>query len=69
MQDVQHLVKMANQIADNFSFHDDPVDRTLDHLKRFWAPSMHRNIAEFEASGVEGLNPVARAAVQRLADT
>lgn len=67
MQDVQRLVKMANQIAENFSFHDDAVERTLDHLKRFWAPTMHRKIAEFEAAGGDGLNPTARAAVQRLA--
>ena len=68
MQDVQRLVKMANQIAENFSFHDDAVERTLDHLKRFWAPSMHRKIVEFEAAGGDGLNPTARAAVQRLAE-
>lgn len=69
MQDVQPLVKMVNQIADNFNFHDDAVERTLDHLKRFWAPSMHRKIVEFEAAGGAALNPTARAAVQRLAGT
>jgi formate dehydrogenase subunit delta len=66
MQDVQRLVKMANQIADNFGFHDDAVERTHDHLKRVWAPSMHRKIVEFEAGDGNGLNTVARAAVQRL---
>ena len=40
MKEVQQLAKMANQIADNFSFHDDAVDRITDHLNRFWAPSM-----------------------------
>jgi hypothetical protein len=67
MQDVQRLVKMANQIADNFGLHDDAVERTLDHIRRFWAPSMHRKIVEFEAAGGEGLNADARAAVKRLA--
>lgn len=67
MQDVQRLVKMANQIAENFGFHDDSVERTLDHVRRFWAPSMHRKIIEFEAAGGEGLSADARAAVQRLA--
>ena len=27
MQEIDQLVKMANQIADNFSFHEDAVDR------------------------------------------
>jgi len=67
MQDLQRLVKMANQIADNFGFHDDAVERTFDHLKRFWAPSMHRKIIDFETAGGDGLNATARAAVQRLA--
>jgi hypothetical protein len=67
MQDVQRLVKMANQIAENFSFHDDAVERTLDHVRRFWAPSMHRKIIEFEAAGGDGLSTDARAAVKRLA--
>lgn len=67
MQDVQRLVRMANQIADNFSFHDDAVERTHDHLRRFWAPSMHRNIVDFEVAGGDGLNAVARSAVRRLA--
>ena len=67
MQDVERLVRMANQIADNFSFHDDAVERTADHLKRFWAPSMRGRLADFEAAGGEGLNEAARAALRRLA--
>ncbi len=30
MQEIDQLVKMANQIADNFSFHEDAVDRLAD---------------------------------------
>ena len=67
MQDVERLVKMANQIADNFSFHDDAAERTADHLQRFWAPSLRARIIDFEAAGGDGLNEVARAAVKRLA--
>lgn len=66
MQEVERLVKMANQIADNFSFHDDAVERTADHLRRFWAPSMRDKLVDFEAAGGNGLNEAARAAVQRL---
>ena len=67
MQDVERLVKMANQIADNFSFHDDAVERTAEHLQRFWAPSLRRRIIDFEAAGGDGLNAVAQAAVRHLA--
>ncbi len=66
MQEVERLVKMANQIADNFSLHDDAVERTADHLRRFWAPSMCGKLADFEAAGGNGLNEAARAAVRRL---
>jgi len=66
MQDAERLVKMANQIAANFVLHDDAVEKVTDHLSRFWAPSMRRRIAEFEASGGEGLDEVARAAVRKL---
>ena len=66
MQDVQRLVKMANQIAENFSFHDDAVERTADHLRRFWAPSMRARLAEHAAAGGDGLVPTARQAAQGL---
>jgi formate dehydrogenase subunit delta len=67
MQDIERLVRMANQIADNFNFHDDAIERTLDHLRRFWAPSMRDRLVDFEAAGGAGLNEAARAAVRRLA--
>ena len=66
MQEVEHLVKMANQIAANFSFHDDAVERVADHLKRFWAPSMRSTLIEFEQSGQAELDTVAREALKRL---
>lgn len=67
MQEIDSLVKMANQIADNFELHDDVVERTADHLQRFWAPSMREKIVAHQAAGAAGLNPSAKAAVQRLA--
>lgn len=66
MQEVEQLVKMANQIADNFSFHEDPVASTADHLQRFWAPSMLQKLSAFDRSEGPGLNPVAREALRRL---
>ena len=66
MQEVEQLVKMANQIADNFSFHEDAVDRLADHLQRFWAPSMRKKLIEFMQTGSDGLKPDVIAAVKRL---
>jgi len=66
MQEIDQLVKMANQIADNFSFHEDAVDRLADHLQRFWAPSMRKKLFEFMEAGGDGLKPDVIAAVQRL---
>ena len=68
MQEVERLVRMANQIADNLSFHDDSVDRIADHLRRFWAPSMRQKLAEHIAAGGAGLKPEVAAAMARLAD-
>ena len=67
MHEVDRLVKMANQIADNFEVHDDAIERTSDHLRRFWAPSMRQKLAEHVADGGEGLKTAAKAALQRLA--
>ena len=66
MQEIDQLVKMANQIADNFSFHEDAVDRLADHLRRFWAPSMRKKLSEFLEAGGDGLKPDVIAAVERL---
>jgi formate dehydrogenase subunit delta len=66
MKEVEQLVKMANQIADNFSFHDDAVDRIADHLLRFWAPSMQEKLVEHVANHPEALKPAAREALKRL---
>ena len=65
MQEIDQLVKMANQIADNFNFHEDAVDRLADHLQRFWAPSMTKKLLEFHEAGGEGLKPPVIAAITR----
>jgi formate dehydrogenase subunit delta len=66
MQEIDQLVKIANQIADNFSFHEDAVDRLTDHLQRLWAPSMIKKLIELLEAGGDGLKPDVIAAVQRL---
>jgi len=68
MSEVEQLVKMANQIAENFSFHEDSVARTSDHLRRFWAPSMRKLLIEFEHAGGGGLKPDVVSAIRQLAE-
>lgn len=67
MSELESLVKMANQIADNFSFHEDAVDRTADHLRRFWAPSMRERLLEAVRDGEVQLKPVAENAIRQTA--
>jgi formate dehydrogenase subunit delta len=66
MSEVEQLVKMANQIGENFSFHDDAVERLTDHLRRFWAPSMRQKLIEFHQSGGSGLKAAVIAAIPHL---
>jgi formate dehydrogenase subunit delta len=64
------LVRMANQIADNFSYgdRDKAVAGVLDHLVRFWTPDMKRAIIEQHQGGDIGLNDIAAAAIEALAE-
>jgi len=64
--ELQTLVKMANQIAANFSFHDDAIERTVSHLQRFWAPSLRQQMISHVAAGGAGLDDLALQAAQRL---
>ena len=64
------LVRMANQIADNFAYGDEAkaIDGVLDHLVRFWTPDMKHAIIEQHRSGKAALNEIAAAAVAALAE-
>jgi formate dehydrogenase subunit delta len=67
---VEHLVKMANQIGQFFRSDPDrdaAVAGIESHLRRFWAPPMRRAIVEHLQQGGEGLDDLVRAAVQKLA--
>ena len=66
MAEIDQLVKMANQIAANFSFHDDAAQRTADHLRRFWAPVMRRDLLDYAAGGGPGLEEGVVEALQYL---
>ena len=56
MNELDQLVKMANQIAANFSFHEDCADRLATHINRFWAPVMRQQLRDHARSGARDLD-------------
>ena len=64
------LVRMANQIAANLDYGDEPADvvadRVADHLSRFWDPVMRRELLEYSRSNDTILCAAAKAAVERV---
>ena len=67
--DVRRLTAMANQIGAFFRAQGEvaAVAGVEDHLRKFWDPRMRREIVSHLNAGGEGLTPIARAAVARLA--
>ena len=64
---------MTNQIADFFRYQGDDElakeESIAAHLHHFWALSMRRDlVAHLDAHGDAGLQPLARAAVNRFRD-
>ena len=62
------LVMMANQIGKFFApqRRTDPVADILDHIEKFWDPSMRAAIVAHLEAGGAGLDPSVREAVARL---
>jgi formate dehydrogenase subunit delta len=66
---LDHLVRMANQIALNLARHPDPAAATADHIASFWDPRMKAQIfAHLAQAEGAGLYPIALAAIRRLAE-
>ncbi len=67
--EIEHLVKMANQIAENFAFAGDAdkqVAGVVDHLTRFWAPAMKQHLLDYVEQGGEGLSACVLSALEQL---
>ena len=64
-QTVDKLAYMVNQIARNMALDDHPEKSVADHIVTFWTPVM---INMLIAQGSAGLDPVAAAAMARIAD-
>lgn len=66
---IERLITMANDIATYFTIEPDhaaAVAGVRDHLTRFWDPVMRREIKAYLIENGEGLNPLAREAVDGL---
>jgi formate dehydrogenase subunit delta len=66
---VQHLIKMANQIGTFFSTMPDRAQAEKDlatHIKRFWEPRMRRALLEYvEQEGGSELSEIVLTAVKK----
>ncbi len=62
------LVRMVNQIARAFAAEGEAraVPQIADHLAKFWDPRMRAGILSRLHAGGDGLDPLARAALERL---
>ena len=68
-QQLNHLIKMVNQISVNNQHHDNDQEAAAavaGHLTKFWARSMKQLIIAHLDEGGEGLLPVSRMAVELL---
>jgi len=64
--ELEHLVKMINQIVDNITPEegdDARVHEVAAHVKKFWAPSMIKTITEYAEDDGENLQAPALAAI------
>lgn len=59
---IQHLVRMANSIAEFFASmpeRQEAIDGIALHLRRFWEPRMRRQLlAHIDQQGGSGLHPL-----------
>jgi formate dehydrogenase subunit delta len=66
---IERLVAMANDIANYFAAEPDRAEAetgVAGHLKRFWDPTMRRQLSAHLDAGGAGLSDLARAGVARL---
>lgn len=68
MQSADKLVMMVNQIAKNLAVRgeENAVQSTAEHIKKFWDPRMRKAILEHLKTGGQGLQPLAKRAVEKL---
>ena len=60
---LDHLIRMANQIARNLQHEPDPAAATAEHIQLYWDPRMKQMIFDH---GAQGLSDTAAAAISAL---
>jgi formate dehydrogenase subunit delta len=66
MSELDQLVKMANQIAANFRFHEDCAERLATHINRFWAPVMRQQLKDHARGGAGDLDAAVLQSLDRI---
>ncbi|MDA1074885.1 MAG: formate dehydrogenase subunit delta [Proteobacteria bacterium] len=64
-----NLIRMANQIADNFAYLEvtQAAEKTADHLRRFWSPEMRARAVAMWVRDQSAFNEITCAALEMLA--
>lgn len=69
-QQVDHLVRMANQIARNMNAWGEPdavAARVAEHLTKFWTPAMREQLLRYREQDGEDLAPAVEGALRLVA--
>ena len=66
MSEIDQLVKMSNQIAANFSFHEYGLHRLTEHLHKFWAPVMIKQLRDRAANDSSDIDDAVLEALKQL---
>ena len=64
-----HLIKMINHIADNLDYDGGETEvalKVLEHIDRFWAPSMKLKIVEYAKLDGTGLSSISKLAITSM---
>jgi hypothetical protein len=64
--EMDHLVKMANDIAANLSFQAGADDRIADHINRFWTPRMRRLLVDYAGAPDTRIPPALSGAIGKI---
>ena len=67
--ELDHLIKMINQISDNIAIGANEAEtapQVADHITRFWARPMKEKIINYASHDGEQLNAVSKVAVLQL---
>ena len=64
-----HLIKMINHIADNLDYDGGETEvalKVLEHIDRFWAPAMKLKIVEYAEVDGSGLSSISKLAITSM---